>query len=57
MDPQDDEDEWDGPEALARWRTRHIWDLNERARAFHALWRELEEEARKRKDSKAEGTG
>ncbi|MBK5567416.1 hypothetical protein [Ensifer sp. SSB1] len=42
----EDDEEWNSPEALAKWRTRHIRDLNERAIAFHKLWRELEEERR-----------
>jgi hypothetical protein len=26
----EDDEEWNSPEALAKWRTRHIRDLNER---------------------------
>lgn len=39
--------EFDSPEALAKWRTRHIRDLAERRKAYLAMRAELEAEQAK----------
>lgn len=36
--------DWDGPEAIAKWRVRGIRDIHERAKEFHRIKAELEME-------------
>lgn len=38
------DEDFDGPEALAKWRTRHIRNLTERRKAYLSLRAELEAE-------------
>ncbi|PSS67077.1 hypothetical protein C6558_03435 [Ensifer sp. NM-2] len=36
--------DWDSPEAIAKWRVRGIYNIHERAKAFHRIKQEIEAE-------------